>query len=71
MFAVRLNEEKQKQLELEKIEVNEKIQYYMKLDEEEREKIHLKNKTYQKDLIDQIGYNQNLKARVIKVFLFI
>jgi len=64
-FEVRRNEERQKELEKEKIALNESIEYYKQLELTDQQRVIDKNVSFQKDLIGQIEYNEHLKQRVI------
>ncbi len=69
-FKVRRNEDRQKELEKEKIELNHRIEYYRELERVEQQNVSNKNKFFQNDLVAQIDYNAVQKQRVKIIYLY-
>lgn len=67
---MRRNEERKRQLEIEKQEMQERIAKYVQEEEEEFVKTYARNKAFQDDLIGQIDYNMKKKDRV-RIFFMI
>ena len=51
------NQEREKELELEKIELNKLMEFYKQQERQEKENLHNKIKNHGQDLTEQIHYN--------------
>jgi hypothetical protein len=63
------NEQRQRELELEKIEARKLVEYYKQQEAEEKLNHIQKLKRHGKDLTDQMQFNELIKKEVIYVLL--
>ena len=69
LILVARNQERDRQLEHEKNELNRMIELYKQQEQKEREDVHNKNRRYGNDLLQQIDYNGMQKKMVSSVAL--
>jgi hypothetical protein len=64
-FQVRRIEERQRQLEIEKKEINENIERCKQLEKQDQYNLFAKSKAYENDLLSQMEYNLQNKEKVL------
>ena len=69
-FKVMRNQEREKELEIEKIELNKLMEFYKQQEKQEKIDLHNKIKSHGKDLSDQIHYN-SIQRNLVMIVYFI
>ena len=64
------NQERERELEQEKVEINKMIEFYKNQEREEKLEAHYKTQKYGDDLINQMQYNSLQKQLVCIRFIF-